>query len=91
MMVQFGIFLKISFVLSRDCDWMMVPGSPVLAPASAPAPWPGLWGFLVASFQVLRATTGRYMSLRNDFKSSLTVFCPFHRAHAPSSRMQNPP
>lgn len=37
MMVQLDIFLRISFMLSRDCD---EPGTPVLAPVSAPAPCP---------------------------------------------------
>lgn len=37
MMVQLDIFLRISFMLSRDCD---EPGTPVLAPVSAPAPAP---------------------------------------------------
>lgn len=78
MMVQLDIFLRISFMLSRDCD---EPGTPVLAPVSAPAPAPlaRTLGLPVASFQVLRANTGRYRSLRNDFNSSLTVFSPFHR------------
>ena len=40
MMVQLGIFLRISFLLSRDCDEPVVPRMPVLAPVSAPAPAP---------------------------------------------------